>query len=97
MQYAFRRLTLLFVACSLLLSGVALAQQQSAMVNINTADEAALTSLPNVGSAKAKAIVAYRTQKGPFKSVDDLKDVPGIGDKTLQTLRDKITVGVPGQ
>lgn len=97
MQYAFRRLTLLFVACSLLLSGVALAQQQSTMVNINTADEAALTSLPNVGPAKAKAIVAYRTQKGPFKSVDDLKDVPGIGDKTLQTLRDKITVGVPGQ
>ncbi len=60
-------------------------------VNINTADEAALTSLKGIGKTKAKAIIDYRQKNGPFKSVDDLKNVKGIGDKTLAKLRDQIT------
>lgn len=97
MRYALRRRALFLVACSLVFCSMVMAQGTSTQVNINTADEAALASLPNIGPAKARAIVAYRTQHGPFKKVDDLEKVPGIGDKTLQTLRDKITVGTPAQ
>jgi competence protein ComEA len=68
------------------------AAKPAGKVNINTADEAALTSLKGVGKTKAKAILDYRQKNGPFKSVDDLKNVKGIGDKTLAKLRDQITV-----
>jgi competence protein ComEA len=62
-------------------------------VDLNTADAATLQSLQGIGAVQAKAIVAYRQQHGPFQSVDDLKKVPGIGDKLLATLRDQVTVG----
>lgn len=62
-------------------------------VDINKADEATLTSLKGIGPEKAKAIVKYRQEKGGFKTVDELKNVPGIGDKTLETLRPLVTVG----
>ena len=62
-------------------------------VNLNTADEATLQSLKGVGAVKAKAIIAYRQQNGPFKSVDDLKKVSGIGDTLLAQLKDQVTVG----
>lgn len=61
-------------------------------ININTADEATLMTLDGIGEAKAKAILEYRQQNGPFKSVDDLTKVKGIGDKTLAQLRDLLTV-----
>ena len=61
-------------------------------VNLNTADEAMLRGVKGIGPVKAKAIVAYRQQNGPFKSVDDLKKVKGIGDKTLAQLKDQVTV-----
>jgi competence protein ComEA len=66
---------------------------KAALVNINTADEATLTSLKGIGPAKAKAITQYRQEHGPFKTVDDLKKVPGIGDQTLAALKPFITVG----
>ena len=56
---------------------------KAALININTADEAQLTSLKGIGPTKAKAITQYRQAHGPFKTVDDLKHVSGIGDKTL--------------
>lgn len=62
-------------------------------VDLNTADEATLQSLKGIGAVQAKAIAAYRQQHGPFKSVDDLKKVYGIGDKLLAQLRDQGTVG----
>jgi competence protein ComEA len=62
-------------------------------VNLNTADEATLKSSKGVGAVRAKAIIAYRQQNGPFKSVDDLKKVPDIGDKLLAQLKDQVTVG----
>jgi comEA protein len=61
-------------------------------VNINTADEAALVALKGIGKGKAKAIIEYRQKNGPFKSVDDLMKVEGIGDKTLAQLREQLTV-----
>ena len=61
-------------------------------VDLNTADEAALKSLTGIGPAKAKAILKYRQEHGGFKSVDELKKVPGIGDKTLAALRPMLTV-----
>lgn len=64
----------------------------AAAVNINTASEAELTALPGIGPAKAKAIVAYRTQNGAFKSADDLVKVSGIGGKTLERLKPEVTV-----
>jgi competence protein ComEA helix-hairpin-helix repeat region len=61
-------------------------------ININTADEQALQHLTGIGPAKAKAIIQYREQHGPFKSVDDLNGVSGIGDKSLEKIRPDATV-----
>lgn len=61
-------------------------------VNINTADEQALQNLTGIGPSKAKAIVQYREEHGPFKSVDDLNNVSGIGDKSLEKMRPDATV-----
>lgn len=63
------------------------------IVNINTASVAKLAnSLPGIGEIKAMAIVNYRTSHGPFKSVDELVLVNGIGDKTLAKLRPYVTI-----
>lgn len=62
-------------------------------VNINTADAATLAgTLRGIGLSKAEAIVAYRNENGPFKSVDDLVNVKGIGSKTLEQLRPMISL-----
>jgi competence protein ComEA len=61
-------------------------------VNINTADAAALDALPGVGPATAAAILEHRSQIGAFTSVDQLLDVPGIGEAKLEALRDLVTV-----
>lgn len=62
-----------------------------AAVDINTASEAELDGLPGIGPSKAKAIVAERTRHGPFRSVEDLKRVKGIGDKVLDKLKGQVT------
>lgn len=62
-------------------------------VNINTADAAALSNgLVGVGQSKAEAIIAYRKEHGPFKSVEQLAEVKGIGDKLVQKNHDRIVV-----
>jgi competence protein ComEA len=64
----------------------------SGLVNINTADETALESLPEVGPVTAQAIITWRTQNGGFSSVDQLLDVDGIGDATLTKLTPFVTI-----
>jgi competence protein ComEA len=61
-------------------------------VNLNTADEAALDTLPRIGPALAARIIAWRDENGRFTSVEDLLAVPGIGEKMLESLRDQVTV-----
>lgn len=60
-------------------------------VDINHADAATIAnSLDGIGTSKAQAIVAYRDSHGAFKTADDLRQVKGIGDKTLERNRDAI-------
>lgn len=66
--------------------------ETNGLININSADLAALDSLPSIGATKAQAIIDYRTQNGGFKKIDDLKNVKGIGDATFQKLKSKITI-----
>jgi competence protein ComEA len=63
-----------------------------ALININTASETDLETLPGVGPVTAAAIIDYRTQNGPFSTVDDLIDVSGIGPSTLEQVRPFVTV-----
>lgn len=62
------------------------------LVNVNTATEAELETLPGIGPVLAAAIVAYRTEHGPFTSVEQLEEVSGIGPATLAEIRDLVTV-----
>jgi len=61
-------------------------------VNLNTADAAALDTLPRIGPAMAARILAWREANGRFASVDDLRNIAGIGDATFEGLRDLVTV-----
>jgi competence protein ComEA len=61
-------------------------------VNINTADETTLETLPRVGPAMAARIIAWREANGNFATVEDLMSVTGIGDKTFESLKDLVTV-----
>jgi len=72
---------------------VSAAMAENKVVNINTASVTELTELKGIGNAKAQAIVTYREKSGPFKSVDDLQQVDGIGEKLLAKLRPQVTVG----
>ncbi|WP_343349898.1 ComEA family DNA-binding protein [Pseudomonas sediminis] len=66
---------------------------QVAVVNLNTADADTLQrELAGIGETKAKAIVAYREEHGNFASVDELLEVKGIGQATLEKNRDKLSV-----
>lgn len=64
-----------------------------AVVNINTATEPELRTLKGIGEKKAADIAEYRKKNGPFKTIDDLAKVSGIGKKTIEKLKDEITVG----
>ena len=87
--------TLRIMLGSLLLTlAFALPAHAADTVDINTADAATLAAvLDGVGEAKAEAIIAYREEHGPFESVDELAEVKGIGLKTLEKNRDRITLG----
>lgn len=65
---------------------------ESTKVDINTADESALTTIPGIGPSKARSIIAYREENGPFKKTEDITNVSGIGDATFQKIKDSITV-----
>lgn len=63
-----------------------------ARIDLNTADQAALETLPRIGPALAERIIAWREENGRFASVDDLLAVPGIGEKLLEGIRDGVRV-----
>jgi competence protein ComEA len=60
-------------------------------VNINTADKETLMTVKGVGEKRAEAIIAFRQQNGPFKSVDDLLLVQGVGKAIVEDNRDKLS------
>ena len=63
------------------------------VVNINTASAKELETLPGVGAVTARRIIDYREAHGPFETIEDIQNVPGIGEKTFEGLRDTIGVG----
>lgn len=65
---------------------------ESPLVNLNVATATELEALPGIGPVLAQRIVDFREENGPFASVDDLLDVSGIGEKTLEGFRDLVTV-----
>ena len=62
-------------------------------VNINTADIYELMRLEGIGEVYAQRIIDYRTANGPFTSIEDIKNVTGIGEKRFEAIKDSITVG----
>lgn len=79
----------MFLALPLLLLPLSLFAADS--IDINTADKTALMQIDGIGEAKADAIIEYREANGPFVAVDELQEVPGIGEKTLANNRDRLT------
>ncbi len=65
---------------------------QAGLININTADAAALCTLPGIGEARARDIISCRESEGPFESCEDIMKVPGIKDSVYEKIKDKITV-----
>ena len=80
--------SLLFLCLSFMLPGLAWAG-----VNVNTASSAELQTLPGIGPSKANAIVAYRSENGPFSGLGALDAVPGIGPSTLQNISPLVEFG----
>jgi competence protein ComEA len=65
---------------------------QPQKIDLNRAETWLLDALPGIGEGRAQAIVDYRTQNGPFHRIEDLLNVKGVGESTLDNLRDFITV-----
>lgn len=72
--------------------GQATGNNAGAKININTADQSKLEDIPGVGPATAKKIMDYRQKSGGFKSIEDIKNVTGIGDKKFENMKDSIDV-----
>ena len=74
-------------------TGMAAQVQQDNRININTADEAQLTTLTGIGATRAQAIIAYREENGPFAAIEDIMNVQGIKEGTFTKIKDEIVVG----
>lgn len=66
--------------------------KEGAKVNINTASQAELDSLPGIGPALAQRIIDFRVENGNFNSIEDIQNVKGIGDSKYEDIKDKIVV-----
>ena len=91
-------LTAMFLSCgvpAILFAAdqpAAAAAAEIAKININTASQTELQSLPGIGKVTAERIVAYRTDTGLFKTIDDIVQVKGIGEKSFEKIRDLVSV-----
>lgn len=68
-------------------------QNNNILININTASKEGLMTLPSIGESIAQNIIEYRQENGDFKSIEEIKNVKRIGDKTYEKIKDYITVG----
>lgn len=66
-------------------------KNNTSLISINNATIGELSKLSGIGEAKAKQIIEYRTQNGPFKTIEDIKQVPGIGESIFAQIKDYIT------
>lgn len=66
--------------------------ETSGMININTAGAEELDSLPGIGPAYAQRIIDYRVENGGFSSIEGIMEVRGIGEKTFEKIKDRITI-----
>jgi len=80
-----------FLAFVLMIGGVAMAAEK---IDINTANQAQLETLPGIGPVIAGRIIEYR-QKKPFASIEEIKEVKGIGEATFLKIQDMLTVSAP--
>jgi competence protein ComEA len=83
------------LAAALALAVTLPTQWAAAAINLNTATKDELIALPGIGPAKAQAILDYRSANGGFKSVEELKDVKGIGAKRFEKLKAELIVTPP--
>lgn len=67
-------------------------REEEPFININSADVSRLQALPSIGESRARDIVEYRERHGPFSSVDELKNIAGIGEATVERLRERVVV-----
>lgn len=66
--------------------------KENGKINLNTADEALLRTLPGIGESRAKSILAYRDTHGPFEKIEDIMKVSGIKEAAFEKIKDKIIV-----
>jgi competence protein ComEA len=95
MQSRIWQWVLIATTAMLLIGGAAVAAEPDHRIDINTASAAELATLPGIGDSKAKAIVDYRAAD-PFHTIEDLKKVKGIGDKTFEALKPNLMVSDAG-
>jgi competence protein ComEA len=98
MQFRLRQWVSIAAIALLLAVGVRaapVAAEGDHRIDINTASATELATLPGIGESKAKAIVDYRAAD-PFRTIDDLKKVKGIGDKTFEALKPNLMVSDAG-
>jgi len=67
----------------------------TAIVNVNTASAAEFEALPGIGAKMAARIIEYRQKNGPFKKIEELMNVRGLGEKNFLKLKGQLTVGTP--
>ena len=80
-----------FMSLAIAVTSSTVLAQETSSVNVNSADEATLTQLPGIGEVKAQAIIQDRETIGSYQTADYLARVEGIGEGTIENLRDQVT------